>query len=221
MTETSERPLSKVERAIATLKFLKKGRQRKIDDLLKRHDLTENQKVFIGEETNWMKCTDVLIQTCELKINELLGKLPPAAVDIEEAILGAVMLEKGSFEKVSIMLKPKHFYKEIHAIIFQACLTLFVYNKPIDMRTVVAELRKTGQLELIGGAFYIAELTSKVSSAANIQFHAAVIVEQAILRELIMLGSFIHTEVFGNNVDCFRIIDEVEQQLAAMKPKVQ
>ena len=102
-------------------------------------------------------------------ISENLGKLPPQALDLEEAVLGALMLEKNALTAVVEYLRPEHFYTEQHKEIFQAIIDLFKGSQPVDMRTVVAQLRKNGRLEIVGGAYYIAELTSRVSSAANIE----------------------------------------------------
>lgn len=221
MAEAVERPLSKVDRAITTIRYILKRRQRKVDEILKRHDITEAQRIYIGEETDLAANVETLVKACDQDIFQTLGKIPPQATDIEEAVLGAIMLEKNAFPEVSVMLKPKHFYRDAHKDIYQACLTLFIYNKPIDMRTVATELRRAGKLEIVGGAYRIADLTSRVSSSANIKYHAAIIVEQSILRELMLLGSYMHHEVYEPNADCFRIIDEVEAQLANMKPNPQ
>ena len=122
-------------------------------------------------------------------ISESLGKLPPQARDLEEAVLGALMLEKNALNAVVEFLKPEHFYEERHKEIYSAIIDLFKASDPVDMRTVVNQLRKTAKIELVGGAYYIAELTSKVSSAANIEYHARVIMEMAIKRELIQVAS--------------------------------
>ena len=103
-------------------------------------------------------------------ISESLGKLPPQALDLEEAVLGALMLEKGALNAVVEFLKPEHFYSEQHQEIYRAIIDLFKGSEPVDMRTVVNQLRKNAKIELVGGAYYIAELTSKVSSAANIEY---------------------------------------------------
>src|SRR5215211_6240675 len=96
-------------------------------------------------------------------ITESLGKLPPQALDLEEAVLGALMLEKNALNAVVEFLTPDHFYKDSHKEIYTAILDLFKDSEPVDMRTVVHQLRKNGKLELIGGAYYVAELTAKVS----------------------------------------------------------
>jgi len=119
-------------------------------------------------------------------INESIGKLPPQDLALEESILGAIMLEKPAIEVVN--------------------------KDPIDMRTVIDILRKTGKIELVGGAYHIADLTSKVSSAANIDYHARIIVEMSIKRSMIQLASRIHEQAYGD-ADCFELLDEGIKQL--------
>src|SRR5688572_2392647 len=148
-------------------------------------------------------------------ISESLGKLPPQALDLEEAVLGALMLEKNALNAVVEFLKPEHFYKEAHQEIYSAILTLFKASEPVDMRTVVHQLRKNAKLELIegNGAYYIAELTSKVSSAANIEYHARIIIEMAIKRNLIEIASQIHTDAYEDTTDVFELLDKTEQSI--------
>jgi replicative DNA helicase len=146
-------------------------------------------------------------------ISESLGKLPPQALDLEEAVLGALMLEKNALTAVVEFLRPDHFYTEQHKEIFTAIIDLFKASDPVDMRTVVAQLRKTGKLELVGGAYYIAELTSKVSSAANIEYHARIIIEMAIKRDLIQIASQIHHDAYEDTTDVFELLDKTEQNI--------
>lgn len=146
-------------------------------------------------------------------ISESLGKLPPQAVDLEEAILGALMLEKNALTAVVEFLRPDHFYKEQHKEIFNAIIDLFKASEPVDMRTVVAQLRKNAKLELVGGAYYIAELTSKVSSAANIEYHARIIIEMAIKRDLIQIASQVHQDAYEDTTDVFELLDKTEQSI--------
>src|SRR4026207_177640 len=146
-------------------------------------------------------------------ISESLGKLPPQALDLEEVVLGALMLEKNALNAVVEFLKPEHFYSEQHKEIYTAIIELFKSSDPVDMRTVVNQLRKTGKIELIGGAYYIAELTSKVSSAANIEYHARVIIEMAIKRELIQIASMVHHDAYEDTTDVFELLDKTEQNI--------
>ena len=146
-------------------------------------------------------------------ISESLGKLPPQALDLEEAVLGALMLEKGALNAVVEFLKPEHFYSEAHQEIYRAIIELFKGSEPVDMRTVVNQLRKNAKLELVGGAYYIAELTSKVSSAANIEYHARVVIELAIKRNLIQIASQIHHDAYEDTTDVFELLDKTEQSI--------
>jgi replicative DNA helicase len=142
-----------------------------------------------------------------------LGKLPPQALDLEEAVLGALMLEKNALNAVVEFLKPEHLYTEAHQEIYAAIVELFKNSEPVDMRTVVNQLRKNGKLELVGGAYYIAELTSKVSSAANIEYHARVIIEMAIKRNLIQIASQVHSDAYEDTTDVFELLDKTEQSI--------
>jgi replicative DNA helicase len=146
-------------------------------------------------------------------ISESLGKLPPQALDLEEAVLGALMLEKNALNAVVEFLKPEHFYVDAHKEIYQSIIDLFKASEPVDMRTVVNQLRKNGKIDLVGGAYYIAELTAKVSSAANIEYHARVIIEMAIKRDLIQIASQIHQDAYEDTTDVFELLDKTEQSV--------
>lgn len=150
---------------------------------------------------------------------QLMGKVPPQAVDLEEAVLGALMLEKDALTNVIDILKVESFYKDAHKVIFQAILDLFGESQPIDLLTVTTQLRRNGTLEIAGGAFYVTELTSKVASAANIEFHARIITEQAIKRDLIRISSDIQKDAFEETTDVFELLDKMEQSLFEISEK--
>lgn len=135
-----------------------------------------------------------------------VGKLLPQAVDVEERILGAVMIETGAILAASEILIPDSFYKDEHKIIFQACLDLFKKSKPIDLTTVTAELRKSGQLETAGRAYYISELTNRVSSSANLEFHSRIVAEKFLLRRMIELSNTIQHDCYDETSDVFNIL---------------
>ncbi|WP_276088356.1 replicative DNA helicase [Pedobacter sp. JY14-1] len=141
------------------------------------------------------------------------GKIPPQATDLEEAVLGALMLEKDALSTVIDILKPEMFYHEGHKKIFEAIQGLFQKSKPVDILTVTSELRTLGQLELIGGAFYITNLTNRVASAANIEFHARIISQKYIQRELIRISSEIITSAYEDTTDIFDLLDHAEKNL--------
>lgn len=142
-----------------------------------------------------------------------LGKLPPQALDLEEAVLGALMLEKNALSEVIDILKPESFYKESHQKIFQAIYNLFQKTSPIDLLTVVAELRQMGDLEIVGGAYYITQLTDRVVSAANIEYHARIISQKYIQRELIKVSTEIINASYDETSDIFDLLDHAEKSL--------
>lgn len=147
------------------------------------------------------------------QLTEGLGKLPPQAVEIEEAVLGALMLERDALSNVIDILHPESFYKDAHQDIYQAITDLFNDSQPIDIKTVTHQLRKEAKLDLVGGAHYIAELTTKVNSAANIEYHARIIAEQSIKRELIRISSEVQRDAYEDTIDVFKLLDKAEQSL--------
>jgi replicative DNA helicase len=143
-----------------------------------------------------------------------LGKLPPQAVDIEETTLGALMLEKDALDVLDI-LQPSDFYDQRHGIIYSAVQSLFVEGVPVDMRTVVTRLKKMGKIEHIGGMHYIAELTSKVSQASNIEAHARIIRELSIKRNIIALAASILDRAYSDTSDAFELVDHIQTCIIA------
>lgn len=142
-----------------------------------------------------------------------LGKLPPQAIELEEAVLGALMLEKDALSAVIDILKPESFYKDTHQRIFRAIQRLFESSQPIDILTVTAQLRQNGELEMAGGAYAITELTNRVASAANIEFHARIISQKFIQRELIRISTDIITHSYEDTTDVFELLDKAEKNL--------
>src|SRR6201986_1471857 len=142
-----------------------------------------------------------------------LGKLPPQAVDLEEAVLGALMLEKDALSSVIDILKPEVFYKDNHQKIFTAIRYLFEKTSPVDILTVTAQLRKQGELEMIGGAYYITELTNRVASAANIEYHSRIIIQKFIQRELIRISTEVINNAYEDTTDVLDLLDKAEKNL--------
>ncbi|HJZ39266.1 MAG TPA: replicative DNA helicase [Bacteroidales bacterium] len=142
-----------------------------------------------------------------------LGKLPPQAIDLEEAVLGAVMLEKDAILQVIDLLRPESFYKDEHQKIYQAISDLTSANKAIDLLTVTEELRKKKQLDEIGGPVYITQLTSRVASAAHVEFHARIVAQKFIQRELIRVSSEIQNRAFDESTDVDDLLDFSEAEL--------
>lgn len=139
------------------------------------------------------------------------GKMPPQALEMEEAVLGALMIEKDALTNVIEILQPNSFYREANQRVYKAILTLFAKSEPIDLLTVTQQLRQSGELEFCGGAHYLAKLTSKVNSAANIEYHARIISQASIKRDLIQVASSILKDAFEDTADVFELMDKTEQ----------
>jgi replicative DNA helicase len=142
-----------------------------------------------------------------------IGKLPPQAVDLEEAVLGAMMLEKDALTNVIDILQPKSFYKESNGRIFGAIQILFNNSEPVDILTVTNQLKKTGELDIVGGAYYITSLTNRVASAANAEFHARIISQKYIQRELIRISTETIRNAYEDTTDVFDLLDAAESSL--------
>lgn len=146
-------------------------------------------------------------------INLEKGKLPPQAVDLEEAVLGAMMIDKKGVDEVIDILQPDAFYKDAHKFIFEAIFQLFTDSQPIDLLTVSAQLKKNGKLEIAGGDFYLIQLTQKISSSAHIEFHSRIILQKYIQRSLIKISSDIIQEAYEESTDVFDLLDMAESKL--------
>lgn len=145
-------------------------------------------------------------------INEL-GKVPPQALDLEQAVLGAMMLEKNAVTDTIDILKPSSFYDPKHQFIYGAIRQLFGSSSPIDLLTVINQLKSNGELEAAGGAAYISQLTSRVASTAHVEFHARVISEKYIKRELIRMSSEVIREAYDETKDVFDVLNTAEGEL--------
>ena len=143
----------------------------------------------------------------------VFGKIPPQAKELEEAILGAIMLEKGAFDTVVEILKPECFYVDANQRIFKAMQSLAVKSLPIDLLTVVEELKFKEDLELVGGPYYITRLTNAVVSSANIDTHARIVLQKFIQRELIRISGEIIGDAYEDSTDVFDMLDVAESKL--------
>lgn len=141
------------------------------------------------------------------------GKLPPQVLDLEEAVLGAMMIDKKGVDDVIDILQPDAFYKDAHKYIFEAIVQLFTDTQPIDLLTVSAQLKKNAKLDLAGGDFYLIQLTQKISSSAHIEFHSRIILQKYIQRSLIRISSEIIEESYDETTDVFDLLDKAESKL--------
>lgn len=141
------------------------------------------------------------------------GKLPPQALELEEAVLGAMMIDKKGIDEVIDILHPDAFYDKRHQEIYAAIYELFQNSEPIDLLSVSNQLKKNGKLDLAGGDFYLIGLTQKVASSAHIEFHSRIILEKFIQRKLITISSEIIENAYDETVDVFDLLDDAEGKL--------
>ncbi|MDB5199587.1 MAG: dnaB [Chitinophagaceae bacterium] len=143
----------------------------------------------------------------------MYGKVPPQAKELEEAVLGAIMLEKSAFDTVVEILKPECFYVEANQRIYRAMQGLQQKNLPIDLLTVVEELKFREELDVVGGPYYVSKLTNAVVSSANIEAHSRIILQKFIQRELIRISGEIIGDAYEDSTDVFELLDEAESKL--------
>lgn len=144
------------------------------------------------------------------------GKLPPQAIEAEEAIIGALMSEKEAIIAVVNILVADNFYREAHQRIYTAITSLYAIGEPIDLITVARKLRTSGEIEFVGGMPYLASLTNKVNSAANIEYHARIVQSVAIKREMIKYAGQILQEGFEDSTDSLDLLDKSTETLSVI-----
>ncbi len=150
----------------------------------------------------------------------VFGRITPQARDLEEAVLGAMMLEKDKMSDVlQIIQSPDCFYETAHQKIYAAIRNLFDAGSPIDLLTVTQELRRSGDLELIGGAYYLTRLTMAVVSSAHVEAHARIVMEKYVMRELIRISGDIIGEAYNEGADVFDLLDKAESSLYEITDK--
>jgi replicative DNA helicase len=166
------------------------------------------------EETKKKKITDRLSRPLQYGTAAIDGgKLPPQALDLEEAVLGAILLDSKALNDVIDAMIPEAFYDTRHQHIFLAVMNLFNESKPIDILTVTEKLRTTGTLDVVGGPYFIAQLTNKVASTANAEVHARIITQKYIMRELIRISNETIKEAYDETTDVFDLLDKTEGKL--------
>ena len=153
------------------------------------------------------------------KVNNNSIHMQPQAVDIEKMVLGALMVDKDAFSVVSEILHPETFYEPRSQKIYKAIQTLSLNEDPVDIMTVVEELKREGTLDDIGGAGYILELSERVASSAHIEYHAKILAQKYLARQLISFASVIETKAFDETVDVDELMQEAEGSLFELSQK--
>jgi len=145
--------------------------------------------------------------------HQIEGKLQPQAIELEQAVLGALMIDNESLSDAIDSLRSEYFYSPKHQKIFEAITNLFNNTQPVDILTVSEELKRNEYFENVGGLAYISELTNNVASASNTEFHARIIAEKFIKRSLINISRKISTDAFDDAVDIFDLLNNAESEL--------
>lgn len=216
--------LSKVDKAIAVINYESKFFRNEIQEVSQRTQVTEGTRIRVQRMDNLLRNVDVLVREAKSNVEAILGKIPAQATELEETLLGALLLQNWSnpeaimnespgIESVPDFLKPEHFYKESHQEIYKSILRLKESGSPIDMKTVTHQLRVDGTIELVGGAYYIAELASKMASAANVAHYARIIIEMAIKRQLALIAQSLMMDAYDDQSDCFVMLDKADTQI--------
>src|SRR5690606_37179482 len=154
----------------------------------------------------------------QIKVNQNIislekGKIPPQAVDLQEAVSGAMMIDKKGVDEAIDILKPDAFHKDAHKYIYEAIEMLFKASQPIDILTVSTQLRKNGKLEIVGGDSYLINLTQKIASSAHIEFHSRIILQKYIQRSLLKISAEIIEDAYDESSDIFELLDQAESKL--------
>lgn len=147
------------------------------------------------------------------------GRVLPQALDLEEAVLGAVMMDKDGLSAINSILRKESFYLDANQVIFEHMEALFKNSQPVDLLTLTEALRKSNKLEEIGGINYLMKLTNRVASAANIEFHARIVAQKFVQRELIKVSTLTIKDAFEDTKDIFDILDAAEQNLYEITDK--
>ena len=146
-------------------------------------------------------------------VDNTYGHLQPQALEVEKAVLGALMIDKDAYAVVCETLRPESFYEPRNQMVYQAIMELSMAERPVDILTVTEQLAKDGTLEEVGGPGYVAELSSRVASSANIEFHANIVAQKSLARQLIQFASLIETKAFDETIDVEDLMQEAEGSL--------
>ena len=146
-------------------------------------------------------------------VDNTYGHLQPQALEVERAVLGALMIDKDAYAIVCETLRPESFYEPRNQMVYAAIRDLSMEEKPVDVLTVTEQLAKSGTLDEVGGPGYVAELSSRVASSANIEYHANIIAQKSLARQLISFASVIETKAFDETIDVEDLMQEAEGSL--------
>ncbi|MBQ8158553.1 MAG: replicative DNA helicase [Prevotella sp.] len=152
-------------------------------------------------------------------VDNTYGHLQPQAIEIEKAVLGALLIDKDAYAIVCELLFPESFYEPRNQMVYAAIRSLSMEESPVDVLTVTQQLAKEGKLEEVGGPGYIAEISSKVASSAHVEYHARIVAQKFLARQLISFASVIETKAFDETIDVDELMQEAEGSLFELSQK--
>lgn len=156
-------------------------------------------------------------QTRGIDVSSMVyGKVPPQAEELEQAILGGIMLERNALDIAALILTPEAFYLDVHQRVFRAILALNARNAAIDILTVVNELKTAGDLDVVGGPYAVTKLTNSVVTGAHIETHCRIVKQKFIAREMIRIAGEILNDAYEDSTDAFDQLDLAEQKILAI-----
>lgn len=218
----------KIEAVMTSIERTLKAREKDFERLEHKEEKNGREQLFLEQETRLRRDFEYLIKEVKTFYRGQLGWLAPSVVDIERSVIGACILERDAIARVCSHLRPEHFFNEVDQVVFKAILLVKDVESPahvpgtpkrIDMHTVVNQLRKMDVAHLfeVSPAYYVADLTSRVSSAANIEYHARIIIETAMKREMIKACSTILHSGYQDTTDPFEMLDEAETTFSRIR----
>ncbi|MEM1271990.1 MAG: DnaB-like helicase N-terminal domain-containing protein, partial [Bacteroidota bacterium] len=146
-------------------------------------------------------------------VQQQAGRMPPQAVDVEQAVLGAMLIAPEAIPQAIEVLSDEAFYQPKHQKVYRAMLSLFERGNPVDLITLTDELKRRGELDDVGGAYYLTELTARVASAANVEHHARIIAEKSLVRQMIEVMTRLVGVAYDPGTDAFDLLDEAERDI--------
>lgn len=204
--------MSTIDSSIRIIEYMLKKKKARVDEYSRKSTTSENEKIFIGDETQLIKACEELIKTFKRDKDAHFGKMPPQSLELERKVLGAILLEN-KLENIKSFLLPEHFYSHQHEEIYASCLK----TEKLDLSTLIIQLRKDGKLEIAGGAYYLAELMGMVSASTHLEFHARILIELAIKRQLITTCGSILIKGYEDATDCFELLEEGEKEFSNIR----
>ena len=150
---------------------------------------------------------------------ESVDRVPPQALDAEMAVLGAMLLQSEAVSKALEVLEEDSFYKSAHRKIFRAAMHLFERNEPVDVVTLSNELERGKALEEVGGSYYLTELVERMPSAANVEYHAKIVLEKALRRRLIEVANDVSSNAYQGEEEAYNLIDQAEQKIFSLSDR--